>query len=273
MSSNSSQELQLLSIERQQQIVQNLYIFLLQKREENELAALINVGNTRVIMSPNGSNGPVEPRRMIILCTALLLGCGIPFAFFFLKKRLDFTVKNKGDLGHLSVPFLVEIPRVVEEDDRLIKLKFKKDNRKDYSKIFVQHGSRDVMNEAFRVFRTNLDLVLNKESKSHVIMMTSFNPNAGKTFTIMNIAASMALKGAKTLLVDLDLRKATLGKALDVNQTGVAAYLNGKSADYHSHIVSIDTNLDILPKLSYTYPILANSLSLNLVLINLLKSS
>ena len=54
MSSNSGQELQLLSIERQQQITQELYMFLLQKREENELAALINVGNTRVIMNPNG---------------------------------------------------------------------------------------------------------------------------------------------------------------------------------------------------------------------------
>ena len=247
MSSSSGQELQLLSIERQQQITQNLYIFLLQKREENELAALINVGNTRVIMNPNGSSEPVAPNKMMILFAALVLGCGIPFAFFFLKKMFDYTVKSKADLSNLAIPFLVEIPRMIDEEDRLRKFKFRNDNNKDFTKIFVQHGSRDMMNEAFRVLRTNLDLMVGKTDRSHVIMLTSFNPNAGKTFTIMNIAASMALKGAKTLLVDLDLRKATLSKALGSNHTGVAAFLNGKITDFHAHISPVETNLDVLP--------------------------
>ena len=246
ISSSSGQELQLLSIERQQQITQNLYTFLLQKREENELAALINVGNTRVIMNPNGSPNPVSPNKMMILFAALVLGCGIPFAFFFLRKMLDTTIKNKADLGNLSIPFLAEIPRYVRKEDRYKKFKLRKEDDKSLTKILVEPGSRDMMNEAYRVLRTNLDLILAKK-QSQVLMFTSFNPNAGKTFTVMNIAASMALKDAKVLLIDLDLRKASLSKCLDVVHSGVAAYLNGKIDDYSKYIDEIRPNFHVLP--------------------------
>ena len=246
ISSSSGQELQLLSIERQQQITQNLYTFLLQKREENELAALINVGNTRVIMNPNGSPNPVSPNKMMILFAALVLGFGIPFAFYFLMRMLDTTIKNKGDLGHISVPFLAEIPRYVRKEDRYKKLKFRRGDDSSLTKILVESGSRDMMNEAYRVLRTNLDLMLGKKT-SHVLMFTSFNPNAGKTFTVMNIAASMALKDSKVILIDLDLRKASLSKSLDLMHSGVAAYLNNKIDDYSKYVDEIRPNLHVLP--------------------------
>ena len=248
MSSSSGQELQLLSIERQQQITQNLYMFLLQKREENELAALINVGNTRVIMNPNGSGSPVAPNKMMILFAAIVLGLGIPFAFYFLMRMLDNTVKTKADLTHLSVPFLAEIPRHVRKEDRFKKFNpFKDEHDITMTKIIVEPGSRDMMNEAYRVLRTNLDLMIGKKVGSTVLMFTSFNPAAGKTFTVMNIAASMALKGAKVALVDLDLRKASLSKALGVEHSGVAAYLNGKVADYRQNLEEIQPGLFVLP--------------------------
>ena len=247
ISSSSGQELQLLSLERQQQIIQNLYIFLLQKREENELAALINVGNTRLIMSPNGSPLPVSPNVMMIIFAMLVLGCGVPFGIIFLKKMLDTSIKSKADLGRLSIPFLAEIPRFVKKEDRYKKFKKHNDDDKSLCHIVVEQGSRDMMNEAFRVLRTNIDLMLGKKDGSKVIMMTSFNPNAGKTFIVMNLAASMALKGAKVLLVDLDLRKASLSKQLDLIHTGVAAYLNGKTDDYHLYVDEVAPNFHVLP--------------------------
>ena len=247
ISSSSGQELQLLSIERQQQIIQNLYIFLLQKREENELAALINVGNTRLIMSPNGSPLPVSPNVVMIIFAMLVLGCGVPFGIIFLKKMLDTSIKSKADLGRLSIPFLAEIPRFVKKEDRYKKFKKHSDDDKSLCHVVVEQGSRDMMNEAFRVLRTNIDLMLGKKDGSKVIMMTSFNPNAGKTFIVMNLAASMALKGAKVLLVDLDLRKASLSKQLDLIHTGVAAYLNGKTDDYHLYVDEVAPNFHVLP--------------------------
>ena len=235
ISSSSGQELQLLSIERQQQITQNLYIFLLQKREENELAALINVGNTRVIMNPNGSSQPVSPNTMMIFFAMLVLGFGVPFGVFFLIKMLDRRIKNRGDLGTLTVPFLAEIPFHIKKDD------------KNFNKFIVRQGSRDMMNEAYRVLRTNIDLMLGKRTGCKTIMLTSFNPSAGKTFTIMNLAASMALKNSKVLLIDLDLRKASLSKSLGLEHTGVAAYLNGRSDSYAEHIDEVAPNLYVLP--------------------------
>jgi capsular exopolysaccharide synthesis family protein len=104
-----------------------------------------------------------------------------------------------------------------------------------------------MMNEAFRVLRTNIDLMLGKRQGAKVIMLTSFNPNAGKTFTVMNIASSMALKGSKVMLIDLDLRKASLSKALGVVHSGVAAYLNGKVDDYSEYVDQVMPNLYALP--------------------------
>ena len=246
MNSSSGQELQLLSLQRQQQMTQDLYMYLLKKREENELAALVNVGNTRLIASPSGSSAPVSPNKKMILLAAIVLGCGIPFAFFFLRKMLDTSIKNKADLGNLSVPFLAELPQYIRPEDRFKKFR-RKNPAENMNKIIVQHGSRDMMNEAFRVLRTNVDLMIGKKKESHVLMFTSFNPGAGKTFSVMNLAASMALKGSRVLLIDLDLRKASLSKALDLVHTGVAAYLNGKADDFRPHVEEIENNFFVLP--------------------------
>ena len=93
IAASSGQELELLSIQRQQMVKEQLYIFLLEKREENEIAALVNVGNTRLIQNPNGSPYPVAPNKMMLLLVALVLGCGIPFAVIFMMRMFDTTVQ------------------------------------------------------------------------------------------------------------------------------------------------------------------------------------
>lgn len=244
---NSGQELQLLSIQRQQMVKESLYIFLLQKREENELAALVNVGNTRMIMSPGGPSNPVAPNKLMLLLVSMLIGAGIPFAVLFLRKMSDMTVKGRADFEHVPVPFLAEIPLFVKKNalGHIGKsAKFNNDN----CRIVVEPGSRDMMNEAFRVLRTNFDIVIGKKSgEAYVSMFTSFNPNSGKTFVIQNLAAGMALKGSRVLLIDLDLRKATLSKSLGLNHTGLSSYLNGKTDDYASYIAEVRPGLNILP--------------------------
>ncbi len=249
LSSSSGQELELLALEREHQNALALQQYLVQKREENELTKKINVGNTRLLQSPEASISVVGPRKMLIYLVAIVLGLGLPFAFFFLRSRLDNAIKNKGDLGNLSVPFLAEIPRYVRPGDRFRKfrkLRFRKDD-KSLTKIIVEPGSRDMMNEAYRVLRTNMDLMTGRKKESSVMMFTSFNPNAGKTFTVMNIAASMALKDAKVMLVDLDLRKSSLSKALGLDHSGVTAYLNGKTDSYKANAEEVAPNLFVLP--------------------------
>ena len=246
IASSSGQQMELLSIERQQKVKESLYIYLLQKREENEIASLVNISNTRLIMSPTGSGVPVSPDKMTILLVAIILGMGIPFAVIFLSRIMDTTVANKKDLSGLSIPFLSEIPQMKSSLQRNLANigRHKFDNQN--CRVVVKKGSRNVINEAFRVLRTNLDMMLGKDSSSEAIMVTSFNPNAGKTFITMNMAASMALKGQKVLMVDLDLRKATLGKSMDKNNEGVVSYLIGKHDNLDKLIQNVDENLDLL---------------------------
>lgn len=245
IASTSGYEFQLLSIERQQKVKEQLYLYLLQKREENEITAQVNVSNTRLIMEPNGSVFAIAPRKSMILLIALILGFGIPFVIFYLIWQFDTRVKSRSDLESLSTPFLAEIPHFGEKASWWNRFRRKPVNNHN-CRIIVEPGNRNYMNEAFRVLRTNLDLMIGKE-KGTRIMVTSLNPNAGKTFMIMNMATSMSLKGAKTLLLDLDLRKATLSKALDLNNTGVSSYLNGNFSDYKELVYKVKDNLFILP--------------------------
>jgi capsular exopolysaccharide synthesis family protein len=158
---------------------------------------------------------------------------------------LDSSVKTRSDLVNLKLPFLAEIPQMGLNGSYWKRLRT---NRFDDSNcnIIVQGGKRDMMNEAFRVLRTNLDLMVGQKEGCHVVMVTSFTPNAGKTFTIMNMAASMAIKGSRVLLLDLDLRKATLSKSLERNNHGVSAYLNGKSEHILDSVQHVAEHLDII---------------------------
>lgn len=246
IASSSGQQMELLSIERQQKVKESLYIYLLQKREENEIASLVNVSNTRLIMSPTGSSTPVSPKKKMILFVVIIMGIGIPFGIILLGKVMDSTVSNKRDLSMLSIPFLSEIPQMKSSLQRNLANigRHKFDNQN--CRVVVKKGSRNVINEAFRVLRTNLDMMLGKDSNGEAIMVTSFNPNAGKTFITMNMAASMALKGQKVLMMDLDLRKATLSKSMDKNNEGVVSYLIGKHDNLDKLIQNVDENLDLL---------------------------
>lgn len=248
IASSSGTEMELLSIERQQKVKESLYIYLLQKREENEIAGLVNVGNTRLIMSPNGSPSPVAPNKMMILLVAVIMGCGIPFATVFIMRMLDTTIKRRTDLTGVDIPFLGEIPLIGVRRRKGLDI-LKKTDKYDNSNchIVVRSGSRDAVNEAFRVLRTNMDMMTDRSAASHTVIVTSLNPNAGKTFMTLNMAAGMALKGSRTLLLDLDLRKATLSKTLEMNGTGSVAYLSGKTDDYHAGIKSVAENLFLLP--------------------------
>ena len=233
---NTGEELQLIGIQRQQKVKESLYVYLLQKREENELASMVNADNTRIIQVPNG--GGATSRRNMYYLMALIIGIGIPLAFVTIKRAMDNKVRRKDDLEGLTIPFLAEIP--------LLKKGARKGKRVEVPRqIIVKSDSRDSMNEAYRVLRTNIDLMAGRENK--VFLFTSFTPGSGKTFSVMNVAQSMAVKGSKTLLIDLDLRKGSMSKALHGSETGVSTLLSGKTARTDDAIVKLGDLLDLLP--------------------------
>lgn len=240
---------QLLSDERQQKVKEALYLFLLQKREENELSQAFTAYNTRVVASPSGSNTPVAPNKSKIYLIALVLGLAIPFVWFFLKETLNTTVRGRKDLENLSAPFLGELP-ATERRKGLRKLtKGKISDKKEDRKIVVKPHSRNMINEAFRVVRTNLEFLKGKEGDKKVFMVTSFNVGAGKTFVSSNLSTALAINGRKTVIVDLDLRKRSLSALADQPKQGVVNYLSGETDKWQDMVVHEfgGNKLDLLP--------------------------
>ena len=250
MASSSGQEMDLLSIERQQQVKQSLYLYLLQKREENDIASLMTVSNTRLIVTPTGSSNPSSPNTMLILMAAIILGLGIPFAVIFLIHAVDNTVRAKSDISSLSASFLAEIPLMHQGGkwSSIIPMSIMK---RIYGGrnlgIVVKHGSRDAVNEAFRVMRTNLGFMAGKDGATKVILVSSFNPGSGKTFISANLAATVAIRGAKVVVLDLDLRKGSLSRSLHLHNEGLSMYLSGNVKDIDSITVQVSENLNVLP--------------------------
>ena len=243
----------LLSDERQQKVKESLYLYLLQKREENELSQAFTAYTTRIIASPGGSPNPVSPKRNMILLVAMFLGLALPFGWFYLKEVLNTTVRGRKDLENLSVPFLGELPSIAEykhfKDKVLERLGLKKDPNADKREIVVKPHSRDIINEAFRVVRTNLEFMKGKDAGCTVIMVTSFNVGSGKTFISSNLSTALAVKHRRVLVIDLDLRRRSLSALVETPHKGITDYLSAKTDDYKSLIVkgAAGTALDILP--------------------------
>ena len=235
------------SDERQQKVKEALYLFLLQKREENELSQAFTAYNTRVVASPGGSNAPIAPNKKMIYLVALILGLAIPFGWFYLKEAMDTSVRGRKDLENLSAPFLGELPSLYRKRKLLERARIT--DRAEDRKIVVKPGSRNVINEAFRVVRTNLEFMQGKNTDSKVLMVTSFNVGSGKTFVSSNLSTALAIKKHKVLIIDLDLRKRSLSVFAGQPKVGVSAYLNGNTDDWQSLVVhQVGGNpLDVLP--------------------------
>ena len=246
ISSNPQQAGRLLSDERQQKVKESLYLFLLQKREENELSQAFTAYNTRVITAPNGNNSPIAPKRSMIMLVALMLGLAIPFGIIYLMETSNTKVRGREDLKKMAAPFLGELPSVAEKKSIL---KRKAKGGTEERKILVKSHSRDVINEAFRVVRTNLEFMRGKGEGGYVVMLTSMNPGSGKTFISSNLSTAFAVKGKKTIAIDLDLRKKSLSEMFDSPKKGVADYLNEREDDFRSLIIRNinETGLDVLP--------------------------
>lgn len=248
----------LLSVERQQKVKETLYLFLLQKREENELSQAFTAYNTRIITPPNGEPDPTSPSAKKILLIAFLLGLCIPAAVVFALETMNTKLRGRKDLEKLTLPFAGEIPLAEGKSTRrrMIELagkvsRRKKDEEEEAGVIVIKPGNRDVTNEAFRVLRTNVEFILDsaRDKKTPVCIVTSFNPGSGKTFITMNMAASFAIKGKRVLVMDCDLRKGSSSRYVGSPSKGISNYLAGKADSVEDLIVGVPgyKGLDVLP--------------------------
>ena len=210
-----SQEREYRGIERQQNIKEALYLFLLQKREENSLALAITAPKAKIVDKAYSSGGKVSPNSPSILLGSFLLGFFIPFSVVYLKEVMDNKVRSRKDIEDLTqdIPFVGELPKVKRKKDFLI-----------------TKNDRSVVAESFRILISNLQyLLVNARDKKGavIIFVTSTVKGEGKTFTSMNLALTLANTGHKVLIVGADLRNPKLQTYREDTSTnlGVSDYL------------------------------------------------
>lgn len=193
-------------IERQQSIKEQLYLFLLQQREEASITLAATSPKAKVVDSAYSTKTPVSPKRSLIYLGSFLAGLLVPFIGIYGANLLNTKVTSRRDVErHLATtPIVGEIPKIKRGELELI-----------------QHNDRSVMAEAYRILRTNLQyLFINKleeNDKGKTLIVTSTIKGEGKTFVAFNLALTLALTGKKVILVGADIRNPQLQRYLPEN--------------------------------------------------------
>ena len=199
---------------RQQQIKETLYLYLLQKREENQIAMASTMGSVKVLDYAYSSREPVAPKKKIIFLGAILLGLILPVGVIYLRDLLNTKVTKKEEIEKLGIPLIGQVPQ---------------NPTKDY--LVAIKGNRNSVSEAFRILRTNMSFLLNAENTAgKVIFLTSTIAGEGKTFLALNLANTLAMTGKNVVLIGLDLRAPKIGAYLgETKDTGVSDYIVDES--------------------------------------------
>lgn len=220
------QERQFVGMKRQQTIKENLYVYLLQKREELSLSYASTLADARIVDSAN-VNDIVWPKAPLILAIALICGLGLPFLIIYFRQALQNKITDKRDIETAIDA------RILSE--------------------FSQHDSYQAMNadanqvvsEQFGYLRTNLHYLHdNTAKKGRVTLITSSISNEGKSFISSNLAISLAGTGRKTIILEMDLRRPTILKVFNINRKhqGISDFLSSNiSIDeivQHSEIIN-----------------------------------
>jgi tyrosine-protein kinase Etk/Wzc len=205
-----------LEISRQQAIKQELYLYLLKKREETAVSKAANIDNARIVDSAKADRNPISPKRQMIYLSALLIGTVLPSIFLFARSLLNNKVGSKKDItAATSVPLLGEIGHSQLKNNLVIK-----------------QDLRHPIAEQFRLLRTNLDYMRLPTTGARIVMVTSSMSGEGKSFISLNLAAMLSLGGKKVVLLEFDLRKPKLSKYLGFeNDEGISSILIGKVAN------------------------------------------
>jgi capsular exopolysaccharide synthesis family protein len=228
------QERQFRVIARQQKVKEELYLYLLQKREETAISLAATEPNARVIDLAKANKIPVSPKNKIVYLAGLLLGLLVPFGIIYTDDLLDTKIKSRLDLeGKTTIPFIGDVPS------------------SDSPLEIIQSESRTSSAEALRIIRTNLEFMVNSvpDGLAKTIFLTSTFPKEGKTFVSVNLAATFALSGKKVLLIGMDIRNPRLDDYLNIPERGVTNYLSSKDLKLEDLIVKYEGYEDfhILP--------------------------
>jgi tyrosine-protein kinase Etk/Wzc len=225
-------EMNYLKLARNQQIKQELYIFLMQKAEETAISKTSNISAAKVIARPKAEIHPVSPKKKVVYIGSLLAGLMLPLLVIIVKSSLSSTISSRSDIEELTdVPILGEISHNLLADNLIV----------------ASHG-RSAISEQFRALRSNLSFYLHKKD-SKVLLLTSSMSGEGKSFTAINLAIVLSILGKKVLLMELDLRKPGLSNKLQLdNAVGFSNYIIDESLTAKDVVkpIPVNPNLSII---------------------------
>ena len=185
-------------IARQQQIVESIYLFLLEKREEAEIRSAASIDNVIIVDDAYPKPIPVSPKKNIIYLGAFMLGIVIPFGAIQISSLLNNKIKDRSDFQKVfNGAFLGDVPRSKNK--------------------MIQGHDRSNLAEAMRIIRTNLNFILPKNDDCKVIYITSSIAGEGKTFFSVNLTQLLALAKKKVIVIGGDIRKPRLLQALNID--------------------------------------------------------
>ena len=221
------------NIERTQQIKENLYLLLLQKREESAISLNISAPKARVVDVAYASEKPIAPKKIIYYIGALMLGLLVPFLIIYLRRLLNDKIITKQDLERLVKDnILVELPSIPKNGSELV-------------------GINDLssMAEAFRILITNLKFKLPNREDGRVVLVTSTVKGEGKTFVSINTALTLAGGKSRVVIIGADIRNPQLQRYERESRRlkGLTEYLHGDlDVQEIIHQFPNNANMDII---------------------------
>ncbi len=206
------QEREFNNIDRQQQIKANLYLMLLERREQAAISLAATMNKARVIDPPLTADAPIAPRSMMIYAGSLFLACTITAGIILFGSVFRTKIISIAEVESTQLPVLGIIPYIKEN-------------------TYVEEGQNSIMEEAFRRLRSNLRFLTDKGDKK-CILMTSTISGEGKSFTSINLALTFAFLGCRVLIVGLDIRRPRLAEYFGIkSRTGMTTYLSGSDVE------------------------------------------
>ncbi len=229
VSSMPETQQEILRLSRDVESGRAVYMQLLNRQQELNIAKSSAIGNVRIIDSAVTQPKPVKPKKVLIIIVGLVLGAFVSIGFVLFRVFLRRGIESPEQLEELGINVYASIP-VAEAvaEKALQKSSWKRKSVEEYSTFLAIDNPADLAIEAIRGLRTSLHFAM-MEARNNVLMISGASPNAGKTFVSTNLAAVIAQTGKKVLLVDTDMRKGYTHRLFNVsNDNGLSDILSGK---------------------------------------------
>ena len=206
-----------------------VYMQLLNRQQELNIAKSSAIGNVRIIDSAVTEPKPVKPKKAIVVIIGIMLGVIVSVGLVLLRVFLRRGIESPEQLEEVGINVYASIPVSEVLTQKTIQFPGAKRKLSDDEQGFLAvENPADLAIEAIRGLRTSLHFAM-MEARNNVLMISGASPNAGKTFVSTNLAAVIAQTGKKVLLIDTDMRKGYIHKLFRVaNDNGLSDLLSGK---------------------------------------------